>query len=232
MCSSRRILFAKYLPEKFRSRVEIQGPNQSYRRVDGEKISDADRLRDATKQEDFGFTFAASKKWRETFADALAAKFDTASNVRDMDKEGVDIGVLFPTVGLYIMWRDNLDPELSAAICRAYNTWMSDYCSARQQAPQRRSLDTATRPHPRRGRIEARQRSSAWSASSGGLINSAAAPYRAPITIRSMDRRRPRHDRLRARRRAHRAGASRLGPLQRVRPPCRLSSAWNRCSPA
>ena len=35
-------LFAKYLPEKFRSRVEIQGPNQSYRRVDGEMISDAD----------------------------------------------------------------------------------------------------------------------------------------------------------------------------------------------
>ena len=26
------------------------------------------------------------------------------------------------------MWRDNLDPELSAAICRAYNTWLSDYC--------------------------------------------------------------------------------------------------------
>ncbi len=46
-----------------------------------------------TKQEDFGFTFATSKRWRETFADALAAKFDTASNLRDMDKEGVDIGV-------------------------------------------------------------------------------------------------------------------------------------------
>jgi len=27
------------------------------------------------------------------------------------------------------MWRDNLDPELSAAICRAYNTWLADYCS-------------------------------------------------------------------------------------------------------
>ena len=31
-------LFAKYLPEKFRGRVEIKGPNQSYRLVDGEKI--------------------------------------------------------------------------------------------------------------------------------------------------------------------------------------------------
>ncbi len=122
-------LFAKFLPEKFRSRVEIKGPNQSFRLVDGEKISDADKLRNATQQEDYGFTFGASKRWRETFADALAAKFDPASNVRDMDKEGVDFGVLFPTVGLYIMWRDNLDPELSAAICRAYNTWLSDYCS-------------------------------------------------------------------------------------------------------
>jgi hypothetical protein len=53
-------LFEKYLPEKFRSRVEIKGPNQSYRLVDGEKISDADKLRDVTQQEDFGFTFGGS----------------------------------------------------------------------------------------------------------------------------------------------------------------------------
>ena len=122
-------LFARYLPEQFRRRVEIKGPNQSFRLVDGEKISDADKLRDPIGQEDFGFTFAASKRWRETFAEALAAKFDPASNLRDMDKEGVDAGVLFPTVGLYIMWRDNLDPALNAAICRAYNRWLSDYCS-------------------------------------------------------------------------------------------------------
>ena len=37
--------------------------------------------------------------------------------------------MLFPTLGLYILWRNNLDPELSAAICRAYNTWLADYCS-------------------------------------------------------------------------------------------------------
>ncbi len=47
-------LFAKYLPEKFRSRVEIKGPNQSFRLVDGEKISDADKLRNATQQENLG----------------------------------------------------------------------------------------------------------------------------------------------------------------------------------
>jgi len=122
-------LYDKYLPLKFRGRVTIQGPNQSRRSIDGQPISDADRMRPGAKQEDYGFTFGASKRWRETFAEALASKFDPASNIRDMDREGVDISVLFPTLGLYIMWRDNLDPELSAAICRAYNTWLADYCS-------------------------------------------------------------------------------------------------------
>jgi predicted TIM-barrel fold metal-dependent hydrolase len=46
-----------------------------------------------------------------------------------MEREGIDVSVLFPTIGLYIMWRDDMDPELSAAICRAYNTWLSEYCS-------------------------------------------------------------------------------------------------------
>ena len=122
-------LFADYLPAQFRDRVRIEGPNQSRRSIDGEPISDADKMRPGAKQEDYGFTFGASKSWRETFADALAAKFDAASNVRDMGREGVDVSVLFPTLGLYIMWRNNLDPELSAAICRAYNTWLADYCS-------------------------------------------------------------------------------------------------------
>jgi len=90
-------LFANYLPAKFRDRVRIEGPNQSLRFVDGEPISDADKLRPIKKQEDYGFTFAGSKSWRETFADALAAKFDAASNVRDMEREGVDVSVLFPT---------------------------------------------------------------------------------------------------------------------------------------
>ena len=91
-------LFEKYLPAKFRNRVKIEGPNQSRRSIDGEPISDADRMRDTSKQQDYGFTFGASKRWRETFADALAAKFDAPSNLRDMDREGVDVSVLFPTL--------------------------------------------------------------------------------------------------------------------------------------
>jgi len=121
-------LFDRYLPQRFRGRVKVEGPNQTSRFVDGEPISDS-HLRPNRSTEDFGYIFASSKRWRETFADALAAGFDPASNLRDMDREGIDMSVLFPTLGLYIMWRDNLDPELSAAICRAYNTWLAEYCS-------------------------------------------------------------------------------------------------------
>src|SRR5262245_16277361 len=59
-------LFANYLPATFRDRVRIEGPNQSFRFVDDEPISDADKLRPVKKQEDYGFTFAGSKSWRET----------------------------------------------------------------------------------------------------------------------------------------------------------------------
>ena len=121
-------LFDRYLPERFRGRVKVEGPNQTSRFVDGEPVSDSHR-RPRRSTEDFGYIFASSKSWRETFADALAAGFDPASNLRDMDREGIDLSVLFPTLGLYIMWRDNLDTELSAAICRAYNTWLAEYCS-------------------------------------------------------------------------------------------------------
>jgi uncharacterized protein len=49
--------------------------------------------------------------------------------VQDMDREGVDIGVLFSTAGLSFCWYEDLDPELAAALCRAYNDWLHDYCS-------------------------------------------------------------------------------------------------------
>lgn len=120
-------LYQRYLPEKFKSRVRLAGPNQTVREVDGKPVSDS-ATRPGRIMEDHGYIFSSSKRWRDCFADAYANKFDPASNIRDMEREGIDISVLFPTIGLYIMWRDDIDPQLSAAICRAYNTWLAEYC--------------------------------------------------------------------------------------------------------
>jgi predicted TIM-barrel fold metal-dependent hydrolase len=64
------------------------------------------------------------------FTDARASGFSPQATLRDMDREGVDVAVLLPGAGLYAVWGDHLDAPLAAALCRAYNTWMADYCRA------------------------------------------------------------------------------------------------------
>ena len=45
-----------------------------------------------------------------------------------MDREGLDVAALYPSIGLGIMMRDDMDPKLAAAIARAYNNWLYDFC--------------------------------------------------------------------------------------------------------
>jgi uncharacterized protein len=57
---------------------------------------------------------------------------DPVARLADMDTEGIDQAVLFPSVGLYFWALD--DPAAAVAIARAYNDWLAGYCSA---APER-----------------------------------------------------------------------------------------------
>ena len=68
-------LYQNYLPEKFKHRVRLAGPNQTVREVDGKPVSDS-ALRPGRVMEDYGYIFSSSKRWRECFADAYANKFD------------------------------------------------------------------------------------------------------------------------------------------------------------
>src|SRR5215210_2959878 len=127
-------LFDRYLEPAYRGRVELGGPNQTRRLVDGVSVSDAAKLPQAADAiEDRAqkqAIFAADHKYMAVFGETAAQGFSPAANIADMDREGVDVGVHFPTIGLYIMWRDGIEPALSAAICRAYNDWLAEYCSA------------------------------------------------------------------------------------------------------
>jgi predicted TIM-barrel fold metal-dependent hydrolase len=46
----------------------------------------------------------------------------------------VDIAVLYPTMGLGLLGRHDIDPRLSLAICQAYNNWIHEFC---QYSPER-----------------------------------------------------------------------------------------------
>jgi predicted TIM-barrel fold metal-dependent hydrolase len=52
--------------------------------------------------------------------------WDPHERLRDMDAEGIDVAVLFPSIAFFLP--EAHDPALMAACCRAYNNWLADYC--------------------------------------------------------------------------------------------------------
>ena len=58
-----------------------------------------------------------------------------AAQLQGMDAEGIDVAVIYPSRGLFALTVPDLEPRLAAAIARAYNDWLSDFC-----APDRRRL--------------------------------------------------------------------------------------------
>ena len=52
------------------------------------------------------------------------------SQLEAMDIEGIDVGVLYPTRGLRALVEPGIEPDFAAAIARAYNDWMYDFCQA------------------------------------------------------------------------------------------------------
>ncbi len=62
------------------------------------------------------------------YANGRKGGFDPHARMVDMDIDGIDAVFLYPTLGLFSGAVE--DPVFSAALCRAYNRWLADYCSA------------------------------------------------------------------------------------------------------
>src|SRR5262245_38577775 len=71
---------------------------------------------------------ARQPQGRPTIDDGHPGGYDPHLNVRDMDLEGIDRAVLYPTFGLTIPLVP--DPGLALALCRALNNWVADFCRA------------------------------------------------------------------------------------------------------
>lgn len=53
--------------------------------------------------------------------------WDPAERLRILDQEGIDIALLYPTIG--ICWEGHVqDPKLAHAYTEAYNRWLCDFC--------------------------------------------------------------------------------------------------------
>ncbi len=65
---------------------------------------------------------------RMRYEDNPAAAFDPHARIKDLDREGIQRAVLYPTMGLFVNRGRIRDSALVTACCRAYNDWMADYC--------------------------------------------------------------------------------------------------------
>jgi uncharacterized protein len=105
--------------------------------------------------------------WREdhddAYADPESRGWDAASQIDAMDNEGIDLAVLYPSRGLFVLGLDSVDmigpdglePEYASAIARAYNDWLADFCAHR---PDRMFGAAMVAPHDIPGAVaEARR---------------------------------------------------------------------------
>ncbi|HTU38011.1 MAG TPA: amidohydrolase family protein [Acidimicrobiales bacterium] len=74
-----------------------------------------------------GSTFDDASAFRP-LADAHPGGSDPHARLADMDAEGIDQAVLYPTIGLYFSVVE--DPGAAVALAAAYNDWLASYCEA------------------------------------------------------------------------------------------------------
>lgn len=75
----------------------------------------------------------SSRILTEKFANGYDNWWSAESRLRDMDEQGWDIQVMLAT-NAAVSAAYNREPHVYAAMCRAYNNWANEYCSA---APER-----------------------------------------------------------------------------------------------
>ena len=79
------------------------------------------------------------------YAEEIARNFDPESQLRAMNKEGLDLAILYPTAAMYVTTFTQMDQRFAAAACRAYNDWLYDYIAAAD--PKRMFGAAAISPH-------------------------------------------------------------------------------------
>jgi predicted TIM-barrel fold metal-dependent hydrolase len=66
---------------------------------------------------------------QRTYAEHARRGWGPDVQVEAMDVEGIDVAVMFPSRGLSTLTWPNMDPKFAAAMARAYNDWLHEFCS-------------------------------------------------------------------------------------------------------
>jgi predicted TIM-barrel fold metal-dependent hydrolase len=116
-------LWERYLDRRFRPRAP-RGTTRTPMDV-GVTVDGGDAFRLSRQIASVSFQGGLDR-----FADDIARGFDAAAQLRAMDREGIDVTVLYPSRGLFVNSYPDMDAAFSEAIARAYNDWLADFCLA------------------------------------------------------------------------------------------------------
>jgi predicted TIM-barrel fold metal-dependent hydrolase len=113
----------------FRSRVPrvVEDNGDEWLVCDGQRLMAAGHIsglgrRDASLPLDGALP---KSRWR---TDIVKGAYEPAARTADMDADGVDIGIIYPTVAL--TFYSLADRGLAAALMDAYNRWLAAFCEA------------------------------------------------------------------------------------------------------
>jgi predicted TIM-barrel fold metal-dependent hydrolase len=120
-------IWCDYIEPAFRDRAPRN--HEGRLMVEGESLTSENKY--PLTSPDFS---KATARHMERFQGSFESGFDAATRLRDMDQQGVDVQILYPTFGAHLVGREFHDLELLAASCAAYNDWCAEYCGA---APER-----------------------------------------------------------------------------------------------
>ncbi len=71
---------------------------------------------------------------QQRFKDHAARGWTAEVQIEAMEQEGIDVAMLYPSRALHALGEPDMDPRLAAAVARAYNNWLYDFC---KQDPRR-----------------------------------------------------------------------------------------------
>jgi predicted TIM-barrel fold metal-dependent hydrolase len=117
-------LWEEGLPEDVRSRgLIVNRDDPHYQTISGLELPPRDKYVGRETDNKTGEVLRG-----ERYQAAVKASFSAASTLDSMDAEGVDVSVLFPTRGLWVMAVDErVDAVVTTASATVYNDWLARY---------------------------------------------------------------------------------------------------------
>jgi predicted TIM-barrel fold metal-dependent hydrolase len=113
-------LYEKYMNPAWGERIPRGQRNGKHGRVEF-KLGGGTKLRAVTDVIDHGQKQVAGR-----YDFAVARDYDAVSQIEAMDREGLDVAVLFRTSPLHC--DESFEPEYANDLCKAWNDWIADFC--------------------------------------------------------------------------------------------------------